>query len=79
MPDLVVLVGEVQVSIRPLLRHDHHADDATGATIPLDSLPQGALDEVHSIFLLHAFLPVCVTVTVDVRRAGTADRVGLLV
>ncbi len=79
MPDRVLLVGKVQVPVGALLCQDHHADDAAGAAVPLDGLPQGALDEVDGLLLLHALLPIRVTVAVDVGRARAADRVRLLV
>lgn len=77
--DLVLLVGQVQMSFGTLLGHHHHADDTTRATIPLDGLLQGALDKLDGVLLLHALFPVVVAVAVDVGRSGTADGVGLLV
>lgn len=79
VPHTVVRVRQVQVPIRALLRQHHHPDDTAGAAVPLDGLPQRALNERHGLVLLHALPPVRVAVTVDVRRAGPADRVGLLV
>lgn len=62
-----------------LLGEDDHADDTTRAAVPLDSLGQRTLHEVDGVGLLHALFPVRITVSVDVRRTGPADGVGLLV
>lgn len=69
MPHGVVGIREIQVSVRTILSEDDHTNDTTRATVPLDSLPQGSLDEVDCIILLHALLPVGITVTVDVSRS----------
>lgn len=60
-------------------RQYHHADDATRAAVPPDGLLERLLDEGDRLVLVHALLPVRVAVSVDVGRAGAADRVGLLV
>lgn len=65
--------------VGPLGREHHHPDDAAGAAVPLDGLPQCALDKLDRLRLLHALPPVRVTVAVDVSRPGAADGVRLLV
>lgn len=62
----VAIVRQVQMSNGALGRQDHHTDNTTGAAVPLDSLLQGTLHELDSLFLRHVFLPMSVTVTVDV-------------
>lgn len=79
MPYLIARVRQVQVPIRSLGRQYHHAYNTTRAAIPPDGLLQRVLDEVYCLLLLHALLPVCVAVTVDVGGTGAANRVGLFV
>lgn len=69
MPHGVVGIREIQVSVRAVLGEDDHTNDTTRATVPLDGLPQGSLDEVDCIILLHALSPVGITVTIDVSRS----------
>lgn len=66
MPDLVIRVGEIQVPVGALGRQHHHANHASRAAIPLDSLPESPLDEGDRLLLVHALLPVRVAEAVDV-------------
>lgn len=78
MSHSVVGIRQVQVSVCSFLGKDDHTNDTTGASVPLDSLPQSPLDEVDSVILLHTLSPVGITVTVDVSRSRTTDGIGLL-
>ena len=75
----VAIVGQIQVSLSTLGRQDDHANDTTRASVPFDGLPQRPLDERNALFLAHAFLPVGVAVSVDVRRSRACNSVRLFV
>ena len=75
----VAVVWQVQVSLCSLCCQNHHADDTARATVPFDGLPQGSLDKVYALLLVHALLPVRVTVSVDVCRTGSCDGIRLFV
>lgn len=77
--DRVALIREVQMPVGALGRQHDHANDAAGATVPLDGLRQRALDKLDGVRLLHSLSPVRVTVSVDVGRTRTANRICLLV
>ena len=64
--DLVVVIRQVQMPDSTLLGQHNHADNSSGAAIPLDGLGERHLDEVDGLLLLHVLLPVLVGETVDV-------------
>lgn len=75
----VVLVWQIQMSLRACGREHYHTNHTTRASVPLDGLRERTLDKLDALIFCHVLLPVCVTVSVDVCRPGTADRVRLLV
>lgn len=62
-----------------LLSQHYHPDDTSRGAVPLDRLLERLLDKCHGFRLIHAFLPVGVAETINVRGSRTANRIGLLV
>jgi len=62
-----------------LRRQYNHTNHTTRTAVPLDRLLQRLFDEIDALFFRHVLFPVGITITVDVRRSGTANRVGLFV
>lgn len=75
----VVLVWQVQMSLRACGREHYHANHTSRASVPLDGLRKRTLDELDALLFCHVLLPVCITISVDVCGPRTADRVRLLV
>jgi hypothetical protein len=75
----ISIIRQVQMPDCALPRQHDHPDDTARATVPLDGLLQRLLDELDALVLAHVVLPVRIAEAVDVRRSGSADRIGLLV
>lgn len=76
---LVGVIRQIQMPDCSLLSEHHHSYDTSRASVPLDGLLQRAFDELDGSSLVHTLLPICVTITIDVCRARTSDRIRLLV
>lgn len=75
----VSIVWQIEMSHCSLLSENHQSDHSTRATIPFDCFLQGTSHKVNAFFLGHLLSPVCIRISIDVRRARAANCKRLLV
>lgn len=76
---LVILIWQIQVPYRSLLRQNYQPYHTSRAAIPFYRFPQSSLHKVDAFLLTHIFLPIRVTVSVDVCTPRPTNSVRLLV
>lgn len=64
---LVVLVGQVQMSLCTGPCEHNHSDHSARTAVPLDRLCKRALYELDALLLAEVLPPICVAVPIDVR------------
>lgn len=75
----VSIVWQIQMSHRSLLGKNNQSNHSTRAAIPFDCFLQGTSHKVNAFLLSHLLFPVCIRISIDVRRARSSNCKRLLV